>query len=73
MFKKALDFRDSHFTEVDTFDEFKDVLEKLKQDLFQHIGMALLKPNKRIKELTKATIRCIPMRIHRKKVNVLFR
>jgi hypothetical protein len=46
LFNKALQYRDTHITEVNSFDEFKDVLEN-KQDLFQRIGMVLQKQKKK--------------------------
>ena len=60
LFKKAVDFRDSHITEVDTFDEFKDVLETKTGFVSAHWDGTSESENK-IKELTKATIRCIPL------------
>jgi prolyl-tRNA synthetase len=60
LFKKAVDFRDSHITEVDTFDEFKDVLETKTGFISAHWDGTSESENK-IKELTKATIRCIPL------------
>ena len=48
LFKKALDFRNGLITEVDNFDEFKEVLNT-KEDLYLHIGMALQKQKKRSK------------------------
>ena len=59
IYKKALTFREKMTTKVDTYDEFKEQLEK---------GGFILAPwdgtpetEDRIKEETKATIRCIPM------------
>ena len=59
IFKKALTFREKMTTKVDTYDEFKEQLEK---------GGFILAPwdgtpetEDRIKEETKATIRCIPL------------
>ena len=60
LFNKALSFRDSHITEVDTFDEFKDVLEGKAGFISAHWDGSSETENK-IKELTKATIRCIPI------------
>ncbi|GAA4817773.1 proline--tRNA ligase [Litoribaculum gwangyangense] len=60
LFKKALDFRNSHITEVDTFDEFKRVLETKTGFISAHWDGTAETENK-IKELTKATIRCIPL------------
>ncbi|GAA3781986.1 proline--tRNA ligase [Corallibacter vietnamensis] len=59
LFKKALDFRDSHITEVNSFEEFKDVLEKKTGFISAHWDGTPETENK-IKELTKATIRCVP-------------
>ncbi|WP_308993414.1 proline--tRNA ligase [Mariniflexile litorale] len=60
LFKKALDFRDSHITEVNSFDEFKDVLEKKTGFISAHWD-GTNETEEKIKELTKATIRCIPL------------
>lgn len=60
LFNKALNFRDSHITEVDTFNEFKDVLENKTGFISAHWDGTSETENK-IKELTKATIRCIPL------------
>ena len=60
LFKKALNFRDSHITEVDSFDEFKNVLENKTGFVSAHWDGTAETENK-IKGLTKATIRCIPL------------
>jgi len=60
LFDKALNFRDSHITKVDTFDKFKDVLENKTGFVSAHWDGTSETENK-IKELTKATIRCIPI------------
>jgi prolyl-tRNA synthetase len=60
LFKKALDFRDSHITEVHTFDEFKHILENKTGFVSAHWD-GTPETEKTIKELTKATIRCIPL------------
>ncbi|MBN4070403.1 proline--tRNA ligase [Olleya sp. AH-315-F22] len=60
LFKKALDFRNSHITKVDTFDEFKEVLENKTGFISAHWDGANETETK-IKEITKATIRCIPV------------
>ena len=60
LFNKALNFRDSHITEVDTFNEFKDVLENKTGFISAHWDGTSETENK-IKEITKATIRCIPI------------
>ncbi|GAA4277630.1 proline--tRNA ligase [Aquimarina mytili] len=57
--QKATDYRDEHITEVSTFDEFKEVLEKKGGFISAHWD-GTIETEQKIKELTKATIRCIP-------------
>ena len=59
LFKKALNFRDENITEVDSFEEFKNILEVKGGFISAHWDGTDETENK-IKELTKATIRCIP-------------
>jgi len=58
LFDKALNFRNEHITEVNTFEEFKDVLENKGGFISAHWD-GTVATEKKIKELTKATIRCI--------------
>ena len=60
LFKKALTFRDEHITEVDDFDTFKTVLEEKGGFISAHWD-GTSETEDKIKELTKATIRCIPL------------
>jgi len=60
LYNRALKFRDEHITKVDTFDEFKDVLENKGGFVLAHWD-GTPETEEKIKELTKATIRCIPM------------
>ncbi|MEL4308057.1 proline--tRNA ligase [Joostella sp. CR20] len=60
IYKKALDYRNSHITEVNTFDEFKELLETKGGFLSAHWD-GTAETEDKIKELTKATIRCIPL------------
>lgn len=60
LFQKALDFRTNHTTRVDTFDEFKDVLENKGGFISAHWD-GTSETEDKIKELTKASIRCIPL------------
>ncbi|MCH4551147.1 proline--tRNA ligase [Aestuariibaculum lutulentum] len=60
LFNKALEFRNSHITEVETFEEFKDVLENKTGFISAHWDGSN-ETEEKIKELTKATIRCIPL------------
>jgi prolyl-tRNA synthetase len=58
--QKALDFRDCHITKVDTFEEFKDVLENKTGFVSAHWD-GTTETETKIKEISKATIRCIPV------------
>ncbi len=60
IYQKALDYRTEHTTVVDTFDEFKKVLENKTGFISAHWD-GTSETEKKIKELTKATIRCIPL------------
>ena len=59
LYKKALIFRDEHITEVDNFEDFKNILETKGGFISAHWDGTDETENK-IKEETKATIRCIP-------------
>lgn len=58
IYKKALDYRLAHTTKVDTYDEFKKKIEEGGFILAHWDGTT--ETEERIKEDTKATIRCIP-------------
>ncbi|OIQ29768.1 MAG: proline--tRNA ligase [Bacteroidetes bacterium MedPE-SWsnd-G2] len=60
LFTKALNFRDTHITEVNSFEEFKDVLNTKTGFVSAHWDGST-ETELKIKELTKATIRCIPL------------
>ncbi len=60
LFAKALDYRNSHITEVNSFDEFKLLLDT-KTGFFAAHWDGTAETEEKIKELTKATIRCIPL------------
>jgi prolyl-tRNA synthetase len=60
LYNKALDYRNTHITEVNNFDEFKDVLENKGGFVSAHWDGTAATEEK-IKDLTKATIRCIPL------------
>jgi len=59
LFNRALSFRNDHITEVNSFKEFKEVIESKGGFVSAHWDGTIETENK-IKELTKATIRCIP-------------
>jgi prolyl-tRNA synthetase len=60
LFEKASEFRDCHITEVNSFEEFKEVLENKTGFVSAHWD-GTSSTEEKIKELTKATIRCIPL------------
>ena len=60
LFNKALDFRNNLITEVDNFEDFKKILNDKGGFISAHWDGTSETENK-IKNLTKATIRCIPL------------
>ena len=60
LFNKALNYRDTHITEVQNFEEFKEVLVAKGGFVSAHWD-GTAETEEKIKELTKATIRCIPL------------
>ena len=60
IFKKALDYRQEHITEVDSYEEFKKVIEEKGGFVSAHWD-GTAETEDKIKEDTKATIRCIPL------------
>jgi len=60
LFDKALRYRDSHITEVNSFEDFKEVLENKGGFVAAHWD-GTPETEEKIKELTKATIRCIAL------------
>lgn len=60
IFTKALNFRDNMITKVDTYEEFKDVLENKGGFISAHWD-GTVETEEIIKAETKATIRCIPV------------
>ncbi len=60
LFNKALAFRQSNTHKVDTYEEFKDVLENKGGFILAHWD-GTSETEEKIKEETKATIRCIPL------------
>ncbi len=59
IFKKALDFRESRTVRVDTWEEFKEQIEN-SMFVYAHWD-GTPETEQKIKEETKATIRCIPL------------
>lgn len=60
LYTKALTFRDAHITRVDSYEAFKQVLDEKGGFIAAHWDGTPATEN-RIKEETKATIRCIPL------------
>ena len=60
IFQKALDYRNSMITKVDTWEEFQQVLNEKGGFILAHWD-GTPETEQAIKDATKATIRCIPM------------
>ncbi len=60
LFNRALAYRQEHITKVETFEEFKQVLS-LKGGFISAHWDGSGETEEKIKELTNATIRCIPL------------
>ena len=60
IFKKALDYRNSMITEVNSWEEFQEVLDTKGGFISAHWD-GTVETEVAIKEATKATIRCIPL------------
>src|SRR5512133_1217750 len=59
IYRKALRFRENSITKVDNYDEFKKVLDEKGGFIYAHWD-GTAETEAKIKEETKATIRCIP-------------
>ncbi len=60
IYQKALNFRDQNSTTVDSYEKFKEVL-KTKGGFVRAHWDGTIETEQRIKDETKATIRCIPI------------
>ena len=60
LYNKARDYRDSHITTVDNFEDFKETLDTKGGFISAHWD-GTTETEDKIKEITKATIRCIPL------------
>ncbi|MCP4520098.1 MAG: proline--tRNA ligase [Cytophagales bacterium] len=60
IFQQAKDYQQDHITEVDSYDDFKKVLEEKGGFVSAHWD-GTTETEDKIKEETKATIRCIPL------------
>ncbi|WP_136464839.1 proline--tRNA ligase [Flagellimonas onchidii] len=59
IYRKAVDYREEHITEVDSYEEFKNVIMEKGGFVSAHWD-GTSETEDKIKEETKATIRCIP-------------
>jgi prolyl-tRNA synthetase len=71
LFNNALDFRNTHITEVNSFEEFKNIIENKGGFVAAHWD-GTSESEEKIKELTKATIRCIPNELKEEAGNCVF-
>lgn len=60
MYNKAKDFREANIRKVDTWDEFMKTLDEQPGFIYAHWD-GTPETEEKIKELSKATIRCIPL------------
>jgi len=60
LYDRARTYRDSHITEANSFEEFKELLENKGGFISAHWD-GTVETEEKIKDLTKATIRCIPI------------
>ena len=60
IYQKAEEYRDAHITKADTWDEFVKLLDEKGGFISAHWD-GTAETEEKIKELTKATIRCIPL------------
>jgi prolyl-tRNA synthetase len=60
LYNKARNYRDEHITEANSWDEFKDILENKTGFISAHWD-GTEETEEKIKQETKATIRCIPL------------
>ncbi len=60
LYQRALEFRDTHITPVDTYEEFKTVLNEKGGFVSAHWD-GTIETEAKIKDATKASIRCIPI------------
>ena len=70
IYQKAKKHRQNHITEVDTYDEFKKLLEE-KGGFFSAHWDGTKATEDKIKEETKATIRCIPIDVKKEEGNCM--
>ena len=69
MYNKAKAYREEHITPANTWDEFEKLLDEKGGFISAHWD-GTAETEEKIKEQTKATIRCIPLNNPKKKGNV---
>ena len=62
LLQKSIDFREENSHHVDTYEEFKEVLEEKSGFIYAHWD-GTSETEEKIKQETKATIRCIPLNL----------
>ncbi|HEX9979300.1 MAG TPA: proline--tRNA ligase [Flavobacterium sp.] len=60
LYDRAMSYRDGHISQADNFDEFVEILETKGGFISAHWD-GTSETEEKIKEMTKATIRCIPL------------
>jgi prolyl-tRNA synthetase len=71
IYRKALDFRNDNIRKADTWEEFKQILDKKGGFISAHWD-GTAETEMKIKEETKATIRCIPIEREREEGKCIF-
>ncbi|MEK9612730.1 MAG: proline--tRNA ligase [Flavobacteriaceae bacterium] len=71
LFQKAKSFRDTHTTEVNNFETFKEVLKTKGGFILAHWD-GTAETEEAIKKQTKATIRCLPLEGKKEEGNCVF-
>jgi prolyl-tRNA synthetase len=71
MYNRALKFREENTTQVDTFDDFKKILDTKGGFISAHWD-GTAETEEQIKNQTKATIRCIPLDTKKEAGNCIF-
>lgn len=71
LYNKALSFRDEHITEVNSYEEFKTVLDEKGGFISAHWDGSEAS-EEAIKNETKATIRCIPYHVKKEEGSCVF-
>ncbi|MEL0300521.1 MAG: proline--tRNA ligase [Flavobacteriaceae bacterium] len=71
LYNKALSFRDEHITEVNSYEEFKSVLDEKGGFISAHWD-GTEASEEAIKKETKATIRCIPYNVKQEEGSCVF-